>query len=270
MQYIRTSDNVKLAVYDQNMKGKETILMIHGWPLSHRMYEYQVQMLLYHDYRVITMDLRGFGLSDAPSFPYDYDRMADDIRTVVRALNLRSFILAGFSMGGAIVCRYMGRHGGFGVRKLALLAAAAPALTRRPDFPYGVAKEAVDQWIEGASTDRPKLCASFGKMLFATPKSPELLEWFQDLSFMASGVGTVQTAYALRDEDCRADMGKIHVPTAIFHGRKDEIVPYELGVVQHQMIAGSMMCTFENSGHGIFYDELADFNQAFLQFLQEK
>ena len=137
MYYITTSDHVKIAVYDLNPGSDKAILLIHGWPLNEKMYEYQKSMLLCTGYRVITMDLRGFGNSDAPACPYDYNRMADDIYTVVCKLNLRSFTLVGFSMGGAIVSRYMGRYQGHGVKKLCLLAAAAPRFTQTADFPYG-------------------------------------------------------------------------------------------------------------------------------------
>lgn len=61
MFFINSNDNAKLAVYELNPNGKKTIVLIHGWPLSHKMYEYQIPTLLNADYRIITMDIRGFG-----------------------------------------------------------------------------------------------------------------------------------------------------------------------------------------------------------------
>ena len=84
MFFIRTNDQVKIAVYDLNPCGSETILLIHGWPLSHQIFEYQESLLTANGFRVVSMDLRGFGASDAPACGYGYDRMADDIYTVVR------------------------------------------------------------------------------------------------------------------------------------------------------------------------------------------
>ncbi len=270
MIYVQSGRNVKIAVYDLNPTGsKQTILMIHGWPLSHKIYEYQEELLTQRGYRVVSLDLRGFGASDTPADGYSYDQLSDDIYNVVRFLELRDFILVGFSMGGGIVCRYMGRHNSYGVRKLVLLAAAAPSFTRRPDFPYGVTRASVDQLIQQARTDRPRMAAMFGGMLFNNVHSREVLEWFRDISWEASGIGTIQTAISLRDEDCRPDMKKIKVPTGIFHGKKDQIVPYELALVQQKEIAGAMLYPFDNSGHGIFYDELALFNQRFMEFVQK-
>ena len=232
------------------------------------MYEYQKSMLLCAGYRVITMDLRGFGNSDAPACPYDYNRMADDIYTVVCKLNLRSFTLVGFSMGGAIVSRYMGRHHGYGVKKLCLLAAAAPRFTQTKDFPYGETYSEVNRLICLAETDRAQLSDNFSQMLLYSPHSESIKKWFADLSLSASGIATVQTGYALRDEDLREDLCRINVPTGIFHGTRDQIVPYSLALQQHQRIPDSTLFTFHKSGHGIFYDELECFNQTFLSYLK--
>ena len=131
MFFVEVSDGVKVAVYDYNPKGKQTVLLVHGWPLSHKMYEYQINCLLDLGYRVTALDLRGFGASDTPAGGYSYDRMANDIYEVVCALDLKDFILVGFSMGGAIVLRYMNCCRGYGVKKLILLSAAAPSWTRR-------------------------------------------------------------------------------------------------------------------------------------------
>ena len=70
------------------------------------------------------------------------------MRGVVETLHLRNFTLAGHSTGGAIAVRYMGRHKGYGVSRLVLIAAAAPSLIKRRDFPYGLDEETVLQIIE--------------------------------------------------------------------------------------------------------------------------
>jgi non-heme chloroperoxidase len=68
------------------------------------------------------------------------------------------------------------------------------------------------------------------------------------------------------DADLRADMAKIDVPVAIFHGVVDKVVPFELAEVLHQGIPGSKLIQFEQSGHGLFYDEVEKFNPELMQF----
>jgi len=64
MYYIQSTDGCKIAVYELNPNGYKTVFLIHGWPLSHKMFEYQTNILAGLGYRVISIDLRGFGQSD--------------------------------------------------------------------------------------------------------------------------------------------------------------------------------------------------------------
>ncbi len=270
MVYMRSNDGVRIAVYEYNPQGRETVLLVHGWPLSNMMYEYQLEPLICLGYRVITLDLRGFGRSDVPADGYCYDRMAADIYSAVRFMGLGAFTLVGFSMGGAIALRYMRLYKGRGVKKLILLAAAAPSWTQRPGFPYGLTRQYVNGLIKKASADRPALAYSFSHdQLFASPQSGAVKNWFNDIALSASGIGTVRAATALRDEDGRPDLSAVCVPTVIIHGAKDIVVSNDLANVQHQGIKGSKLYTLENSGHGVFYDELERFNKIFLSAIEE-
>lgn len=266
MFYVNSDDGVKLAVYVFNPQCERTVFLLHGWPLSHEMYEYQVNMLVKHNYRVVLMDIRGFGNSDTPACGYGYNTLAADLYRVVRYLGLHHFILVGFSMGGAIVLRYMNNYRAYGVSKLILLAAAAPSWTKRPGYPYGLTREYVDGLIEKAETDRPQLARDFShKQLFASPQSEAAKDWFEDIALSASGIGTIQAAVSLRDEDGRKDLASVHVPTTLIHGCKDTVVSNKLAEIQHDSIPGSKLYQLENSGHGIVYDELETFNRIFLK-----
>lgn len=164
--YVRVEPNVKIYVEDLNPEGNKTILFLHGWPGSHKLFEYQFNQLPMMGYRCIGIDTRGFGSSDKPWGGYGYDRLADDVRCVVEALKLDDFTLAGHSTGGAIAIRYMARHNGYGVSKLALFDAAAPSLIKRPFFPFGLEKETVLQMIKETYNDRPKMLRNFGDIFF--------------------------------------------------------------------------------------------------------
>lgn len=265
MFYITCSDNVKTAVYNFDCGGAHTVFLVHGWPLSHKMYEYQIEKLIAHGYRVVTLDLRGFGDSDTPGCGYSYDRMAMDIYEIIMALRLSDITLTGFSMGGAVVLRYMNNYQGYGVKQLMLLSAAAPSWTKRPGYPYGLTREYVDELIEQARTDRPKLAYEFShNQLFACPQSEAAKNWFEDIALSASGIGTVKAAISLRDEDGRRDLASVKVPTTIIHGAKDTVVSSDLVIIQNKSIKGSRLFTLSNSGHGITYDELEKFNEVFI------
>ena len=268
MPIVRTKNHSNINVYDPNPMAKEVIVFLHGWPLCNAMYEYQYDMLLPH-YRCIGIDLRGFGDSAAPCCDYSYDAHADDVFDVVRNLGLRQFTLVGFSMGGAIALRYMKRHKGYGVKKLAFLAAAAPCFTKRPDFPYGIEKSQMTQLWEQGKENRPQMLDAFADQFYSVDPGEEFRNWTTLLSLEASAVGTLQCIITLRDEDLRDDTKYVHVPTGIFHGKLDQVCLFELGQQLHEMIPQSKFYAFEKSGHSIFHDELKQFNALFLDFIKQ-
>lgn len=269
MYYITSDDGTKIAVYDYNPQGKETVFLIHGWPLSHLIFEYQINLLTDCGYRVVAVDLRGFGMSDTPACGYTYRQMAADIFQIVRQLGLRRFILTGFSMGGAIALRYMNCYRGFGVCKLILLSAAAPCFAQHPGLPCGKPVQEVNDLIDLAASDRPQLCLNFSRQLFACPHTDAVVDWFRDIALSASGIGTIKCGIALRDEIVQEDFRCVHVPTYIIHGAKDIIVSNELVEIQHQNICGSRLITLPDSGHGIMYDQLAQFNSIFMNSIAD-
>ena len=124
--FVTVEPGVNIYVEDVNPEGNKTILFIHGWPLNHKQFEYQFDVLPAMGYRCIGIDWRGYGNSDKPFDGYNFDRLADDIRVVIGALQLKDFTLAGHSTGGAISIRYMARYQGYGVSKLVLIDAASP------------------------------------------------------------------------------------------------------------------------------------------------
>ena len=269
MEYeIRVEPNVKVYVSDPNPKGKKPILFLHGWPVNLNQFEYQYSRLIALDYRCIGMDMRGFGKSDRPLSGYDYDRLSDDVLRVVETLGLRGITLSGHSTGGAVAIRYMARHGGRGVEKLALFAAAAPSLIRRPGFPCGLTEDAVNRIIESTDQDRPQMLRDFGEIFFYHPVTPPFADWFFLMGLEAAAWATVAVSRAWLRETLFSDLEKIRVPTLILHGVHDQVCPFPLAEAQREGIPGAELIPFENSGHGLFYDERDRFNDELIRFLE--
>ena len=90
-------NGIHLAYADQ---GHGTpLVFIHAFPLSRTMWDPQVQGFA-KDYRVITVDLRGHGESDAPLWHYTLDQFADDLNGLLTHLSLSEAVFIGLSMGG--------------------------------------------------------------------------------------------------------------------------------------------------------------------------
>lgn len=268
-EYITVEKNVKLHVTDL---GEGTpVVLIHGWPLSDAMYEYQYQFLVNKGYRVIGITLRGFGKSHKPFGAYNYEVFARDIHIILDKLDIRDAVLGGFSMGGGIAIHYVAKYGGARVSKLALFGAAAPSWTRRKDYDFGISEEDVAELISLSTVNRPLLLENFGKIFGAseTALSAGIAQWLASIKIEASPYATTQSLIALRDTDLRSELPKITVPTAIFHGAKDLICEFALAEQLHQGIKNSYLVKFEFSGHALFLEELEKFNRELLAFLQK-
>ena len=267
--YISVEQNVKLFVEDINPEGARTVLFVHGWPGNHNLFEYQYDQLPKAGCRCVGIDYRGFGRSDRPWHGYDYDRLADDLMIIVNAMMLKNFVLAGHSTGGAICVRYMARHNGYGVSKLALMAAAAPSLIQRPYFPYGLPKEDVINIINGTYTDRPNMLKGFGDMIFYNKVSDAMSDWIFQLGLQAAGWSTAFIANTwLGEEGLFYDLKKINVPTLILQGVNDKVCLFPLAVAQQGSIPGSRLVPLEECGHFLFIDQRDKCNRELLRFIE--
>jgi pimeloyl-ACP methyl ester carboxylesterase len=268
-EYIEVETNVKLHISDGG-EGRP-IVLIHGWPLSDEMFEYQYNDLITKNFRVIGITLRGFGKSDKPFGKYNYDVHALDIKRILDILDINDAVLVGFSMGGAIAVRYVSVFNGAHVTKLVLAGAAVPIWTQRDDFPYNLNQSSVDDLIILNYLDRPKLLSNFAKIFSANPTSLNkgIGSWLNGIGLSASSYATAHCLVALRDTDLREDMAKIKMPTLILHGKKDKICTFALANQMKAGIVNSELVAFEESGHSLFLEETQKFNEELIKFSEK-
>jgi len=125
MQSIKTKDGT--TIFYKDWGSGQPIVFHHGWPLSSDDWDAQMLFFLHHGYRVIAHDRRGHGRSAQPSEGNDFDHYADDLADPTARLDRQDAIHIGHSAGGGEVARYVGRHGGSRVAKVALVSAVTPS-----------------------------------------------------------------------------------------------------------------------------------------------
>lgn len=265
-EFIEVEKGVKLHVTD--IGEGNPIVLIHGWPLSDAMYEYQYQYLASKGFRVIGITLRGFGQSDKPYGKYDFDVFSDDIKVVLEKLKIHHATLGGFSMGGAVVTHYVTKYNAAHVSKLALFAAAAPSWIKREGFPYGLSKADADGVINATLTGRQDLIAGFGGAFPAKEGniSKNVEKWLENINLQAWPYAVTQSITALRDLDLRPELSKINIPVAIFHGTQDKLCDFAFAEQLQKGIKNAYIVKFENSGHALFVEEAAKFNTELEKF----
>jgi len=260
--------------YDDHGTG-QPIVLIHGFPLSGRAWERQERALLEDGFRVITYDRRGFGKSSQPTVGYDYDTFAADLAALIESLDLRDVDLAGHSMGGGEIARYLGKYGSDRVRRAVIISGVPPYLLKTPDTPNGVPQEVFDQIAAGLRADRFAYFTEWNKNFFnldqtlGTRISEEVVRDAWNTAVGASPTGTI-ACVATWYTDFRADLAKIDVPVLVMHGTADRILPIEAcGPRTHEAIASSEYLAIDGAGHGLSWTHADEVNEALLSFLNE-
>ena len=85
------------------------IVFLHAFPLNRTMWAEQ-EAALSSQFRVITIDLRGHGESDAPLWHYSLDQAADDVRALLDQLSITQALFVGLSMGGYILLAFYRKY----------------------------------------------------------------------------------------------------------------------------------------------------------------
>ncbi|MDJ0760580.1 MAG: alpha/beta hydrolase [Woeseiaceae bacterium] len=101
----------------------DALLMLHGWPLDHRMFDRQLDALS-DQFRVVAIDRRGFGQSSAPP---NMGEELSDIDRIIDELDLGQVHLLGVSQGGRLALRYAASRPSR-VKSLILLGAVVDGL----------------------------------------------------------------------------------------------------------------------------------------------
>jgi pimeloyl-ACP methyl ester carboxylesterase len=279
MKYIKTNDattgeEIQLSYKDYG-NGRPVVL-IHGWPSSKDMWEYQVDDLVNAGLRVIKYDRRGFGKSSKPWNGYDYDSLTDDLHAIIEQLDLKDAVLVGFSMGGGEAVRYLSRYGSSRrVSKIVLVSAVVPYLAQANDNPDGVPQPVFAEMMENVKDDRINFLENFGKQFFGVgllnkPVSTPYLQYFRSLAEVALPKATQQCASSFANTDFRADVEAISSPTLIIHGDADKTVPIEASSARTaKMIPNAIYKVYEGAPHGLFFTEREKLNKDLIDFCRE-
>ncbi len=271
MAFIEAKDGTKLHVKDMG-QGRPVIL-IHGWPLTGDMFEYQTVALLESGFRVITYDRRGFGQSGHPASGYTYDTFADDLAAVIDGLELQNVSLVGFSMGGGEIARYLSRHGASKVSKAVLVASVAGYLLKDESNPDGVDASVFEGMKKDIRKDRFDFLQSFAKTFYGiglvtSPVSQGVLDWSFVLGVMASPKATIDCVDAFAKTDFRPDFAAFTIPTLVIHGTGDKTVPIDpTGRAAANGIAGAKLIEYDGEPHGLFATVPDRLNQDLIEFL---
>ena len=97
----QVSNNIAIE-YDQCGNGDTTLLFVHGWCINKDYWDIQAGYFC-DRYKVVALDLPGFGKSGKNRTNWAFEQYADDVNEFIRTKELKNVILVGHSMSGDIL-----------------------------------------------------------------------------------------------------------------------------------------------------------------------
>jgi pimeloyl-ACP methyl ester carboxylesterase len=252
--------------YDQQGAG-EPLVLIPYLAADHACYAFQVAEYAKH-FTCFSIDLRGTGESDKPDGVYSTELFADDVAAFMQAVGISKGHISGLSLGAAtgmwLAAKYPEK-----VTSLSLHS----TWTKTDPF----LKTVVEGWqVTAKALDSVPEMIILG--IFPWCFTPELYaskpEYIQSLAdFVRSRPpqpveAFIQESNAVIEHDVAAQLERIKAPTQITFGRRDLLTSTRFADEMTTGIRGSKLLVFDGCAHAPIYEQVEEFNQKTLAFLQ--
>jgi pimeloyl-ACP methyl ester carboxylesterase len=244
------------------------IVFIHGYTGNSRNWALVVPAIR-EEFRMISVDLRGHGLSGRPDSEDEYalEVMARDVYELLRALGVSECVLVGHSMGGMVSQLLVLEHPEI-VRALVLVDTAAEVpkgllYDERRKQRQRLVEIAREQGMEVVFEEQMKL-TPVHPALAANPRYTDI--WREQFLMTAPQAYTACANAMSSRRSLLGELGAISAPTLIVCGEKDE--PFiEPSRDMHEAIPGSELLIIEGAGHGPQMETPGEFNRVLTEFL---
>jgi len=270
-RYLAFGDEMRVHFRDVGPRDGKVIVLVHGFSASLHTWEDWVDNLK-RDYRVITLDLPGHGLSRCiNNDEIGPVQFVETINRVVNTLEIEHFTLAGNSMGGSAAWNYALAHPER-LEGLVLVDAAGWPRTEvegesRPLvfrlLEIGLARR-VMQDLDLSTLIKGGLEDSFGDPSFVTD---EMVERYATLARAPCHREALLALTSSQDERRVAtpeQLDSIATPTLVMHGELDNLIPVEHGRQFAGAISGADLIIYPGVGH-LPQEEIADLSASDLR-----
>ena len=218
------------------------------------MWDYQRLALSGHGLRCIAYDRRGHGRSSVPGGKYDFDTLADDLASVLEALDLRDAVLIGHSLASGEMVRYVTRHGTGRVSKLVFVSSAAtPEVLHSPTNPTAPTAEQFQVYLDSLVAKGFPVWLAENEAPFFTPETPpEMRKWLVGMMLRTPLKAYYECNRTLGSARFTEELKAIRRPSLVIHGDKDVSAPVERGRDTAALIPGGRFILYEGAPHGLF------------------
>lgn len=251
--------------YDDLGEGEIPVIFVHGFPFDKTMWKPQVEVLIKLN-RVIVYDIRGFGKSESGSENFTIGLFAQDLIDFMDALNLKTAIVCGLSMGGYILMNAVHYHP---ERFAGIILCDTQCIADSSEAKVG-RTNAITTIKAGGLED---FAAGFVKKIFSNKtldQNLELITQIKDviLSTSTKTITATLRALAERDEMC-TKLVMLNVPTLILCGDGDVVTPPNQSELLQKNLNGSILYQIKDAGHMSNLEQSELFNERLVHFVQE-
>jgi non-heme chloroperoxidase len=270
-QFVTTKDGTRIFYKDWG--AGPLVVFSHGWPLNADAWDAQMLFLVQKGFRVIAHDRRGHGRSGQPAQGNNMDTYADDLATLLDALDVKRATLVGHSMGGGEVAHYIGRHGTKRVAQAVLIGAVPPIMLKTPGNPGGLPMDVFDDVRKGVTENRSQFYKDLAMPFFGFNRPGAKVSQGTIDTFWAQGMtGGILGQYACIKEfsevDYTGDLKKIDVPTLFLHGDDDQNVPIDDSArLAVKLVKKATLKVYPGAPHGMCVTHADQVNADLLAFL---
>ena len=259
---IEGGGGLRLHVRDWGPPDAPAILFLHGWSQHHLCWSAQTASTLADTYRLIAMDLRGHGQSDAPLEAEAYsdgDLWADDVRNVIDALSLDGPLLVGWSYGGFVISDYVRRYGDDAIAGINFVGAAVGSGRDWVGSRIGAAF--IDQVRPACSDDRAIAMEAMRSFLHACAEQPLPLDTFERAMDWTMLVHPkVRENLLRRTVDFTPVLETIAKPVLVTYGDADRIMLPAMAKTILDHVPNGRGSEYAGCGHLTFMEEPDRFN----------
>jgi len=243
--------------YESHGKGKEALVLVHGWGCNLNHWRDQIPELSKRN-RVIALDLPGHGLSDKPETNYDMDLFAAAIEAVMKDAGVERAVLVGHSMGTPVARQFYRKY----PQKTLAIVIVDGGLR-----PFGT-KEQREQFM--APLRGPNWKEAVAPMsAFMTSTLPEADKTRVKTSFESTPHHVLVSAMEAMGEDALYATDKINVPVLAILAKTPFWAP-DTEQFLRSLAPDLEFQMWEGVDHFLFMGKPKEFNAAVIAFLNKK
>jgi sigma-B regulation protein RsbQ len=250
--------------------GDATLLLVHGYGCNQVMWRHLAPVLA-HRYRVVLLDLVGFGLSDHNAYDEgrygELDAHARDVAEVAAAFAEQPLVAIGHSVGAMIALRAeLAAPELFAAH---VMVAPSPCFADDGDYHGGFAPAALEQLLAGQVSGLQQWADGVAALVAGEPQWSPLTRELSQSFCRADARAARQLARATFTGDHRDLLPALRKPTLLLQASDDAIAPPAVGDFMQARIAGSRLRWIEAHGHCPHLTQPAACLQAIEEFLRQ-